>query len=188
MLYDLLKPVSRTVSLLAALFSLAGCAIGAAITVGLIAPLVFLSGAPALSAFRPEQLQARAYASLRLHSEGYNIGMVNFGIYCSLLGYLVFRSDFFPRFLGVLLALAGAGWLLDSFATLLSPALAGHLDPYIMIPGFLGETGLMLWLLFAGVDAAEMADGRRGGRLDAPTKKVAGSLRPPGSSLREMGA
>lgn len=152
-LYGLLRPVSRTLSLAAAFFSLAGCAIGAVATVSLLIPLALLGGAPYGAAFRPDQLQSLVTISLELHGQGYNIGMIFFGIYCALLGCLVFRSTFFPRFLGVLLALAGAAWLTDSFATILSPAFESRLDPYIEAPGFIGETALMLWLLAVGVNA-----------------------------------
>ena len=151
-LYSLLKPVSRTISLLAAFFSLVGCAIGAAITVNLLAPLLLLGGAPDLTVFRLDQLNALARTALRLHDEGYNIGMINFGVYCTLLGFLVFNSRFLPRILGVLLVLAGVGWLTDSFATLLSPAFESHLEPYIMAPGFIGEASLCLWLILFGVN------------------------------------
>ncbi len=151
-LYGLLKPVSRTVSLAAALFSLAGCAVGAANSVNLLAPLVFLGGAPYLAVFGPDQLRALTLTSLRLYEQGHNISIFFFGIYCALLGRLVFRSTFLPRILGVLLAIAGLGWLTEAFATFLSPPLASHLFPYILAPGALGEGALTLWLLVVGVN------------------------------------
>ncbi|HXH39214.1 MAG TPA: DUF4386 domain-containing protein [Thermoanaerobaculia bacterium] len=73
--------------------------------------------------------------------------LVFFGIYCLLIGYLIFRSTFLPRFLGALMALGGLGWL-----TFLWPTLAKALSPYIMLPGVLGEGSLTLWLLLAGVN------------------------------------
>jgi hypothetical protein len=69
------------------------------------------------------------------------------GFYCLLLGYLIFRSTFLPRFLGVLVALSGVGWL-----TYLSPHLAHLLLHYTMISGLLGEGSLTLWLLFMGIN------------------------------------
>ena len=69
-----------------------------------------------------------------------------FGIYCLLIGYLIFRSTFLPRILGVLMALGGVGWL-----TFLSPALANQLSPYNYAPGLFGEGSLTLWLLVCGV-------------------------------------
>ncbi len=114
--YDLFKPVNKSLSLLAAAFSLVGCAI------------TFLE----LIHFRSPYVNS----------------LVFFGFYCLLLGYLIFKSNFFPRTLGVLVALAGLGWL-----TYLSPALADRLSTYTMITGLIGEGSLTLWLLVFGVNA-----------------------------------
>jgi hypothetical protein len=84
-----------------------------------------------------------------LYGEGVNICFVFFGVYCVLIGYLVFRSEFLPKALGVLMVLAGMGWL-----TFLSPPLANDLLPYTLILGFLAELALMLWLLVMGVNVA----------------------------------
>ena len=73
--------------------------------------------------------------------------LVFFGFYCLLIGYLIFRSTFLPRILGVLMAFAGLGWL-----TFLFPPLANCLSPYVFIPGLLGEGALTLWLLVMGVN------------------------------------
>jgi hypothetical protein len=73
--------------------------------------------------------------------------LVFFGFYCLLIGYLIFRSTFLPRILGVLMLFAGLGWL-----TFLSPPLANYLSPYIFLPGLLGEGALTLWLLVMGVN------------------------------------
>jgi hypothetical protein len=75
--------------------------------------------------------------------------LVFFGFYCLLIGYLIFRSTFLPRILGLLMMLAGLGWL-----TFLSPRLANYLAPYIFIPGLLGEGALTLWLLIKGVNVS----------------------------------
>jgi hypothetical protein len=73
--------------------------------------------------------------------------LVFFGFYCLLIGYLIFRSTFLPRILGVLMAFGGLGWL-----TFLSPPLANYVSPYNFAPGLLGEGALTLWLLVKGVD------------------------------------
>ena len=145
--YNLFKPVNRSLSLLAAFFSLVGCAIGALSCLFDLAPLVVLGGAQYLSVFKVEQLQALALMFLKLHTQGYNISLVFFGFYCLLIGYLIFRSTFLPRILGALMAFAGLGWL-----TFLSPPLANYLYPYILAPGLLGEGSLTLWLLVIGVN------------------------------------
>jgi hypothetical protein len=147
--YDLLKPVNRGLSLLAAFFSLVGCAILAFASLFQVAPLVVLGSGRYLSVFPAEQLRSLAYLFLELYGEGVNICFVFFGVYCVLIGYLVFRSEFLPKALGVLMVLAGMGWL-----TFLSPPLANYLLPYTLILGFLAEFALMLWLLVMGVNVA----------------------------------
>ena len=85
--------------------------------------------------------------SLFVHAFSHISPLVFFGFYCLLIGYLIFRSTFLPRILGVLMAIAGLGWL-----TFLRPQLANYLSPYIFVPGLLGEGSLTLWLLVVGVD------------------------------------
>jgi hypothetical protein len=85
--------------------------------------------------------------SLYVHAASHISPLVFFGFYCLLIGYLILRSTFLPRILGVLMALAGLGWL-----TFLSPPLADHLSPYIFAPGILGEGALTVWLLVIGVN------------------------------------
>src|SRR5450759_4793189 len=145
--YDLFKPVNKSLSLLAAFFSLVGCAIGAVSCLFEFAPLTVLGGAQYLNVFKVEQLQALALMFLKLYGQCFNMSFVFFGFYCLLIGYLIFRSSFLPRILGAGMAFAGLGWL-----TFLSPALAHHLVPYILAAG-IGEVSLTLWLLVAGVNA-----------------------------------
>jgi len=168
--YDLFKHVNRSLSLLAAFFSLVGCAVGAFSDLFHLAPLVVLGGARYLSVFTVEQRQALALMFLRLQAQAYNISFVFFGLHCLLIGCLILRSTFLPRIVGALMAFAGLGWLTLSFASLLSPPLAGYLVPYIMAPGALGEGSLTLWLLVMGVNVErwkEQARGRRPGREEA---------------------
>jgi Domain of unknown function (DUF4386) len=146
--YDLLKPVSAGLSLFATAFRLVFVAIMAVNSLNYFAPLVLLKGAHFLTAFKTDQLQALALISLRLYGTGYDIALVFFGFHCLLIGYLIFRSIFLPRLLGVLMAFAGLGWL-----TVLWPPLANHLQPYVLLPGILGEGSLTLWLLVMGLNA-----------------------------------
>lgn len=145
--YELLKPVSRSVSLLAAFFSLVGCAVGALSCLFDFAPFIILGGAHYLSVFTVEQLQALALMFLKVRAQANNIGLVFFGLHCLGIGYLIFRSTFLPRLVGVLMVFAGLGWL-----TFLSPPLANSLAPYNMLPGAIGELSLTLWLLVKGVN------------------------------------
>jgi len=159
--YDLFKPVNRSLSLLAAFFSLVGCTVGAVSCLFELAPLAVLGGAQYLNVFKVEQLQALALTFLKLYGQSFDISFVFFGFYCLLIGYLIFRSGFLPRILGAGMAIAGLGWL-----TFLSPALAHDLSPYILAAG-IGEVSLTLWLLGAGVNAARWEErgsvGRAGG-------------------------
>jgi len=145
--YGLFKPVNRSLSLLAAFFSLVGCAILAFGSLFQLAPLAVLGGGQYLSVFKVEQLRALALMFLELNTQAVSICLVFFGFYDLLIGYLIFRSAFLPRILGVLMALAGLGWL-----TFLSPPVANYLSPYTLVLGFLSELSLMLWLLVRGVN------------------------------------
>jgi len=147
LMYELLKPVNRTLSLLAAFVILVGCAMQALTSFLYLAPLLILQGGPSLSAFAPEQLQALALMFLKLNAYAFNIDLVFFGLWCALTGYLIFRSTFLPRILGVLLAISGLG-----FVTYLYPPFAYHLFPYIAVASALGEIPLELWLIVMGVN------------------------------------
>lgn len=151
--YYLLKPVNRKLSLLAAFFSLVGCAGGATSFAFQLAPLVLLGGTQHFDAFAFEQLQALALAFLSLAQQVFYIGHVFFGLHCLMVGYLILRSAFLPRVVGALMVFAGLGWLTMSFSNLLSPLFGRSLFPYILLPGMLGEGSLTLWLLLMGVNA-----------------------------------
>ena len=145
--YDLLKPVNKTLSLLAAFFALVGCAIQAVGSIFQLSPLLILAGSPYLHVFTIEQVHALALLFLQLQRQASSIEIIFFGFYDVLIGYLLLKSLFLPRFLGVLMGMAGFGWL-----TFLAPPVSGHLSPFVEIVGFLAELALMLWLLAKGVD------------------------------------
>lgn len=148
LLSDLLKPVNRSVSLLALWVILVGCAMQALSSLLYLAPLLVLQGGSALSAFTPQQLQALALVFLKLNAQAYDIYLVFFGLWCVLIGYLIFRSTFLPRILGVLLAIDGLGWMLY-----LLPPLAQQLFPLIAVAAGLAEFPLVIWLIVVGVNA-----------------------------------
>ncbi len=118
-------------------------------------PLLLLSGASYLAAFTPEQLQALAGMFLRLRTIGLDIALVFFGFHCVILGYLLFRSTFFPRILGLLMAIGGVGYIANIFASVLPFDVAARLFPYVMLPAGVAELGLSLWLVVVGVNAAK---------------------------------
>jgi hypothetical protein len=147
LMYELLKPVNRSLSSLAAFVILVGCAIQALTSLLYLAPLLILQDGSSLSAFTAEQLQALALMFVKLRTYAFDVYLVFFGFWCILIGYLVFRSTFLPRVLGVLLAISGLGWV-----TYLSPPLANHLWPFIATASALGEIPLEFWLIVMGVN------------------------------------
>lgn len=153
--YVLLRPVSRELALLAVFFNLVSIALEAANKLRLVATLFPLGNANYLRVFDPEQLDALAYLSIRLHGHGFGVSLIFFGCVCLVLGYLIFRSGYLPKFLGVLMQIAGLSYLTNSFALILSPALADRLFPTILLPAFVGEASLCLWLLAKGVNVSK---------------------------------
>lgn len=155
-LYVLLRPVSRNLALLAALWRVTFVAIYGVAKLFEIAALVLLGHDDYLKAFDPRQLQALAYASLRVHSLGYGVSLLFFGFCCVLFGTLIRRSGYLPKALGVLLEIGGLGYVAFSLAQMLAPAFAARaLFPWLMLPAFPAELGLALWLLIKGVDVAK---------------------------------
>ena len=149
--YILFKPVNRSLSLLALLFGSVACAVMAVNLLNQLAPLLLLHNTSYLKVFTIEQLQTQSLFFLHLQSQGYNISLFLFAFYFPIIGYLVYKSNFLPRLLGVLYALAGAGYLVNSLAWFLYPNLAAFLFPYILLPAFIGEVSMSLWLIVKGI-------------------------------------
>jgi hypothetical protein len=165
--YQLFQPVSRNLAFLAVCFSLVGLAIQAFGSLFQLASLVVLGGSPYLSVFTVQQLQALALLFLHLNAQVGPIALPFDGLFLLLIGYLIFKSTFLPRMLGVLIAFAGLGWL-----TFLAPPLATYLSPYIQVLGFLAELSLMLWLLVMGVNAERWKE--QAGKAREPDLSVPG--------------
>ncbi len=148
--YVLFRPVCRSVSLVAAFFGVVGCAIQASSGVFKLFALANLRNGGTISVFSSDELSGRAVGTLflKLSDQVNSVALVFFGVYCLLIGILILRSIFLPRFLGVLMALAGIGWLM-----FLYPPLAGRLFGPIALIGIIAEALLMLWLLVMGVNA-----------------------------------
>lgn len=156
LLYALLRPVDRNIALLAAFMRLVCAIILATASLSHFAALHLLGGAEYLQSFPPEQLQSLALLALKLQGDSYAIGLVFFGFSCLALGYLIFRSAYLPKAIGVLLAVAGACYLLNSFTRFLYPAAGAALfNAGILLPCFVAELALALWLLVKGVDVAK---------------------------------
>jgi hypothetical protein len=150
--YLLLRPVSKNLSLLSALFGLLQTAILCANKLNLVAVALLLGDADYLKAFEPRKLQALASLSLALHEYGFGIGLIFFGFGCLVAGYLIYQSGYFPKTLGILQTIAGVCYLVNSFALLLAPAVADKMFPAILLPAFIGELSTAVWLLLKGVN------------------------------------
>ena len=150
-MYVLFKPVNKYLSSLAMFFVLVQTAVIATNLVNQLSPLLFLENNTSLSSFQPNQLAALAQHALNLQAQGYAIGLVFFGFYCIIIGYLIYQSTLIPKAIGVLYAIAGLAYLINSFAMFLSKNFANPLFPYLAVPAFIGEISLCLWLLIMGV-------------------------------------
>lgn len=147
MFYDLLKPVNRSVARTALIMGLTGSGIKTMARLFYYVPLLLLGGATYLSAFQPEQLEALALAFIRINNQGAAIALIFFGFETVLRGWLVFKSEFLPRFLGVLSMIGGLGWLTWLWPPFGSQAFTGV--ALFAIAGVIATSG---WLLIRGVD------------------------------------
>lgn len=145
-LYLLLKTVNKSIALLMVIFVLASVPIIMLNMINHLAALLILNGGDYLTVFTSDQLNALVLLFLNMHEIGYSIGTIFFGLWLLPLGYLVFKSDYFPKILGVLLVISCFGYLLDLSALYL-------LDFKLGIGLFtaIGEMIFILWLLVKGV-------------------------------------
>lgn len=146
-LYILLKPVNSNLSLLAAWFRIVYAAIFAIALTNLFNVLQLLTGADYLKVFEADQLYAQGMLSLSAFQSGWAIGLVIFGLHLLVVGYLAFKSGYIPPWLGVLLVIAGAGYIVDSIGKFLVP----NYNLTIAAFTFVGEVLLIFWLLWKGL-------------------------------------
>lgn len=150
-LFVLLKPVNKTLSLVAAVSRLVMTTVHGINMINYFFAMMLVSGTGYLSVFSTEQAQGLAMLFLEAHSYGFTIGIAFLTIHVFVLGYLIYKSGYFPKVLGVLFIAAGAGYLFDSFALLLSPN-------YETTPGIvaaiiaIAEIAFPVWLLIKGVN------------------------------------
>jgi len=161
--YVLLKPVQRYVSLLAAFFGLIGTATFAAAELFYFAPTLALRGAGSLRSFSPDQLNSLALLSFKLFGVGAAAFTVFYGVAWALRGYLMYQSGYFPKFLGILMTLAGFAFIGSNFAVVLAPGYRSGWFLVLMLPGLLL---LIVWLLVKGVDLARWEEKRTGSGVD----------------------
>jgi hypothetical protein len=149
-LYVLLKPVNKNLALLFLLLNLGGFAIVVLNHLNLFSSLMLLSGADYLKVFQPNQLQAQALLFINLFKNGSTIAQIPYGVWLFPLGYLVFKSRFLPKILGILLIADGFGLLIYVLQRFLLPGYDVISYPFLAV-SFIAEISLSLWLLIKGV-------------------------------------
>jgi hypothetical protein len=157
----LLRPVSRELNLLATFVRLVGIAIEAVATLNLVGALLPLGKAASLKAFTQEQLYALTNLAIKSHAQGYALALLFFGACFLIHGRLIFQSGFLPKVLGILIQIAGVCYLTNSFAVFLAPTLEDRIFPIILVPAFVGEASLCLWLLVKGVNVRQWKERAR---------------------------
>ena len=152
-LYIYLNPVNKHIALLAAWFRLSFLAIWGSVIYNLLNVLQLLNGANYIKVFGTDQLHAQVMLSIDSFKIGWLVGLVFFGLHLLVIGYLVFKSGFMPRILGIMLIIAGFGYLIDSFAHFL----LSDYDDYkaifltiVAVPGVIAEMSFSFWLLIKG--------------------------------------
>ncbi len=151
LLYQLLKPINKGLSLFAASFRLVTVAILGANLLYNFLPILLLNDSTYLSTFNSEQLQTLSLFYMKVHGFGYSLALVFFSVHCVIIGYLISKSTYIPKFLGILLIIAGLCYFINSYSLFLFPELSSKIFPAILLPALIAELSLSLWLLIKGV-------------------------------------
>jgi hypothetical protein len=153
-LYQLLKPVNRNMASLMVIFSLVGFPISALNEVNLLAVLAVLHGVGSPPSFTPDQVIALVSLFVGLHADGIRIATIFWGLWLFPYGYLVYKSGFLPKILGLMLMVGCFGYLIQSFAEILLPNLEASIG-LLPLLGSLGELLTPLWLVVRGVNVEQ---------------------------------
>jgi hypothetical protein len=154
-LYVLLKPVNQNLSLLSGWLRLVNSTIFGIALFNLFNVLQILSGAEYLNAFGTDQSHAQVMLNFNTFNTTWLIGLVFFGLHLLVLGNLIFKSGYIPKFIGLFLVVAAIGYLIDSCANFILPNYIVYKDIFmiiVVVPGIVGELSLTFWLLFKGVN------------------------------------
>jgi hypothetical protein len=151
-LYVLLRPVSQPLSLAAAFARLAEAIVQAVNLLTSVPALLLLAGAGYLTVFEPDQLDALVLLFLDANAFGILVWGLLFGFHLLLLGYLVYKSGFWPKILGILLLIASIGYLAQSYGHILAPQYDDLLSTVVLVMTIPGELAFTVWLLWKGVD------------------------------------
>ena len=150
-IYFLFKRVNKFLMKLALIFVIIQTAVIAVNLLNQISSLLILGKDTYLNTLQPNQLATLSLLYLNIQAQGYAIGLVFFGVYCLIVGYVIFKSEMVPKFLGILYIISGLGYLINSFTMFLSSGFANPVFIYLAIPIFIGELSFCLWLLIKGV-------------------------------------
>jgi hypothetical protein len=150
LLYLLLKPVGLVLSLTAMCFRLAQAVVLALNLLNYYGAMLFLNSPGHAAVFETNQLNTMAAFYLNLHSHGYDLGLLFFGVHCLLLGYLIFNSRYIPRILGILAMGAGCVYLVGTYTRFLFPDYSATVAPIYLV-AVISEVSLCVWLLVKGV-------------------------------------
>lgn len=157
-LYQLLRPLGRTLSLLAAAFRMTQTAVIGLNLLSMFQAVRILDDADHLGAFDDDQSASLALLHLEAHEYGYILGLAFFGASTLTVAYLALTSGQMPRPLGVLLGLAGTGYLVDTFSHFLVAGYDGSASPIILAPALIAEVWFALWLLTKGRRLERLTD------------------------------
>jgi hypothetical protein len=156
-LYILLSPVNKNLASLMVLFTSISAAITCINSLNLFAPVLLLGGGNQLIAAEESFLPNLVAFFLDLHNAGYIIANIFFGLWLLPLGYLIIKSELFPRIFGILLIIACFGYLMDFFVTFLFPGYGAVFHPIAMAPAAVAELSFALWLLIKGINTQQRA-------------------------------
>lgn len=159
-IYHFFKKSNKILLQIALALVIIQTAIIAANLLNQITPLLLLANDTYLNTFQQSQLATLSLLSLNIQSQGYSIGLVFFGFYCILIGFVIYKTNAMPRVIGVLYAIAGLCYLINSFTMFLSKGFANPIFVYLAIPIFMGELSVCLWLLIKGIDTTELESKR----------------------------
>lgn len=155
-LYHFFKKSNKILLQIALAFVIIQTAIIAVNLLNQITPLLLLSNETYLHTFQQNQLATLSLLSLNIQAQGYGIGLVFFGFYCIIIGFIIFKTNAIPKIIGVAYAIAGICYLINNFTMFLSKGFVNPLFIYLAIPIFIGELSLCLWLLIKGIDASKL--------------------------------
>jgi hypothetical protein len=157
LLFVLLNPVNKTLALIAVCFRLMQTAVIALNLLNYYAALLILTGATDTSGLETAQIHSLSSMFLDLHSYGYDLGLILFGVHCIVLGYLIAMSLYMPKVLGYLVMAAGVTYLVGSYTRFLFPDFVDAVSPIYGI-AIISELSLCLWLLVKGVNLERWTD------------------------------